>query len=74
MHNLFATSVPPFTYINEKVEEALQVLHNLWGREGDGPIITMDAGPNIHLLYRPEQAELALRFKQDYLIGNYDVL
>ncbi|ARG99377.1 diphosphomevalonate/mevalonate 3,5-bisphosphate decarboxylase family protein [Legionella micdadei] len=74
MHKLFATSVPSFTYFNEKVEEALKNVQGLWNREGDGPIVTMDAGPNIHLLYRPEQAELALRFKQDYLIGNYDVL
>ena len=26
--------------------------------EGDGPLITMDAGSNIHLLYRPDQQEL----------------
>ena len=34
----------------------------------------MDAGPNIHILYRPDQADQALRFKKDYLVGNYDVL
>lgn len=74
MHHLFATSNPPFSYITETATEALKSLQDLWNREGDGPIVTMDAGPNIHLLYRPDQAELALRFKQDYLIGNYDVL
>ena len=44
------------------------------GEKRDGPLVTMDAGPNIHLLYRPDQAELARQFKSDYLVGNYDVL
>ncbi|MFA5959557.1 MAG: diphosphomevalonate decarboxylase [Tatlockia sp.] len=74
MHQLFKTSLLPFQYMNERSDEALQSLEALWQREGDGPIITMDAGPNIHLLYRPDQTELALQFKQDYLVGNYDVL
>lgn len=74
MHNLFSSSIPPFSYITEKSNEALRCLQDLWQRKGDGPIVTMDAGPNIHLLYRPDQAELALQFKHDHLIGNYDVL
>ncbi len=74
MHQLFATSIPPFNYITATCSTALKSLQDLWQRKGDGPIVTMDAGPNIHLLYRPDQAELALQFKQDYLIGNYDVL
>ncbi len=39
-----------------------------------GVNFTMDAGPNIHLLYRPDQAMLAQQFKQDNLVGNYDVI
>lgn len=74
MHNLFSTSNPPFHYVTETTNEALRTLQNLWRDKGDGPIVTMDAGPNIHLLYRPDQADLALHFKQDFLIGNYDVL
>lgn len=74
MHNLFKTSAPPFNYINENAVEALKLLQELWQRVGDGPLVTMDAGPNIHLLYRPDQADLALEFRQDYLVGNYDVL
>ena len=50
------------------------MLQELWEQEGDGPIVTMDAGPNIHLLYRPEQQELALKFRQYKLLGNYDVI
>ncbi|KTD17484.1 diphosphomevalonate/mevalonate 3,5-bisphosphate decarboxylase family protein [Legionella jordanis] len=74
MHQLFQSCAEPFTYMTEATQEALQVLQNLWERTGDGPIITMDAGPNIHLLYKPEQTEMALQFKRDYLVGNYDVL
>ncbi|WP_028388918.1 diphosphomevalonate/mevalonate 3,5-bisphosphate decarboxylase family protein [Legionella fairfieldensis] len=74
MHNLFNSSVPPFHYMTEKSKEVLNTLKDLWHRAGDGPIVTMDAGPNIHLLYRMDQVEQALQFKQDYLVGNYDVL
>ncbi|MBA2711004.1 MAG: diphosphomevalonate decarboxylase [Tatlockia sp.] len=74
MHNLFSTSIPPFHYVTDATNQALRALQNLWRLKGDGPIVTMDAGPNIHLLYRPDQADLALHFKQDFLIGNYDVL
>lgn len=74
MHNLFSTSEKPFHYITQESREVLHSLQELWEQKGDGPLVTMDAGPNIHLLYRPDQTELALQFKQDYLVGNYDVL
>lgn len=74
MHHLFSSSAEPFTYINEQSEAVLQQLQDSWQHHGDGPLITMDAGPNIHLLYRLDQKEMALQFKQDYLVGNYDVL
>lgn len=74
LHELFATSVPSFSYITPECKMLLTTLQKLWERNDDGPIVTMDAGPNIHLLYRPDQAELALQFKNDYLIGNFDVL
>lgn len=74
MHHLFSTCAQPFSYISEKSRAALTTLQDFWQREGDGPIVTMDAGPNIHLLYRADQADLAHKFKVDYLVGNYDVL
>ena len=55
MQNLFHTSVPAFFYMNEMSFKSLTELHALWTKNGDGPLITMDAGSNIHLLYRPEQ-------------------
>jgi diphosphomevalonate decarboxylase len=74
MHALFATCDSPFSYITPRSQEVLQLLQELWERENDGPIVTMDAGPNIHLLYRPDQTLLAQTFKQHHLIGNYDVI
>ncbi|STX52511.1 mevalonate diphosphate decarboxylase [Legionella busanensis] len=74
MHQLFVTCDKPFSYITDNTQLVLNNLKNFWEQHGDGPIVTMDAGPNIHLLYRPEQTEMALQFKRDYLVGNYDVL
>lgn len=74
MHHLFATSEQPFSYITEESKALLRALQDFWLAKGDGPLVTMDAGPNIHLLYRKDQADLARAFKKDYCIGNYDVL
>lgn len=74
MHNLFTTAQPAFSYMTPQSEELLEQLKHYWESYGDGPLVTMDAGPNIHLLYRADQQEHALRFKRDHLIGNYDVL
>lgn len=74
MHQLFATSTPAFSYMSEATQSLLSELQNFWETEGDGPIVTLDAGPNIHLLYRPDQIELAHKFRIDKLLGNYDVI
>ena len=74
MHHLFENCSKPFTYMSTDTKIVLQKLQDLWLHDGDGPIVTMDAGPNIHLLYRPDQAEMAQQFKRDHLIGNHDVL
>ncbi len=74
MHRLFTTCAQPFSYMTDKTTTALNTLQDAWHRFGDGPIVTMDAGPNIHILYRADQAEMAIEFKQEYLTGNYDLL
>lgn len=74
MHQLFSSCDEPFTYMTEQTQEALAMIQSLWEEHKDGPIVTMDAGPNIHLLYRLDQADMAAHFKQDHLINNYDVL
>lgn len=55
MHVLFHTSIPSFMYMNESTMKSLLLLHKNWEEKGDGPLITMDAGSNIHLLFRPDQ-------------------
>lgn len=74
MHELFATSAEAFSYITSQSKELLNLLQDFWHHHGDGPLVTMDAGPNIHLLYRTDQLDLAEQFRNDHLIGNYDVL
>ncbi len=55
MHRLFHTSKPSFTYCTPKVKRALEFLQGWWYNHADGPLVTMDAGSNIHLLFRPDQ-------------------
>ncbi|MFI4919640.1 MAG: diphosphomevalonate/mevalonate 3,5-bisphosphate decarboxylase family protein [Legionellales bacterium] len=74
MHHLFSTCAQPFSYLSEGSLNVLNALQKFWDREGDGPIVTMDAGPNIHLLYRPDQVALMNQLKQEHLLGHYDVL
>lgn len=74
MHNLFMTSSESFTYINQVNKDILNKLQEFWRNEKDGPIITMDAGPNIHLLYRPDQLEIANTIQQRFFHGKFDVI
>lgn len=59
MHALFETSEPSFGYLNERSLRVLNRLRTVWRETGDGPWITMDAGPNVHLLLRQEQTSKA---------------
>lgn len=74
MHHLFSSCEQPFSYITEESVQILNQLSAWWDKHGDGPLVTMDAGPNIHLLYRLDQVELAEQFKTKHLVGTYDVL
>jgi diphosphomevalonate decarboxylase len=55
MHALFETSVPHFGYMQPGTIEALNHLRGIWTKTGDGPIVTMDAGANVHVLLRQDQ-------------------
>ena len=72
MHELFETCATPFSYMTDKTHQVLRSLQAEWKKLGDGPLVTMDAGPNIHLLYRPDQKEMANKFKENYLDCTYD--
>jgi diphosphomevalonate decarboxylase len=55
MHALFETSQPSFSYMTTGSFEVLRYLRDvIWAKEDDGPLVTMDAGPNVHLLYRDD--------------------
>jgi diphosphomevalonate decarboxylase len=57
MHQLFSTCAIPFQYITPKTESILKKLQAIWDNACEGPLVTMDAGPNIHLLYPECDAE-----------------
>lgn len=67
MHRMFETALEPFRYRTPGTDQALLILQDYWDEFGDGPLVTLDAGPNIHLLYRPDQhamiSELRSRFQ-----------
>ena len=73
MHEMFATCDTPFAYITERTQQVLDYFHDYWQQHNDGPLITMDAGPNVHLLYRADQNAMALEIKQK-LLNDYDVI
>lgn len=74
MHELFSSCSDSFSYITQESTDLLSKLSRLWEKESDGPIVTMDAGPNIHLLYRLDQINSAKQFQEEHLAGKYDVL
>ena len=78
MHRLFETADPPFSFREAPaVQEALHRLDRSFAQTGDGPLVTMDAGPSIHLLFRKDQEEMIKDLKKDFprfqvLPGIYD--
>lgn len=57
MHSLFHTSQPPFFYFAPETIAVLRWVEDLWEKTGHGPIATIDAGPNVHLLIPIEEAK-----------------
>lgn len=72
MHELFETSAEPFKYRNYDSQNVVDACKHIWNFKGDGPLVTMDAGPNVHLLFRPEQRDLAdkmlAHFRQKHVV------
>lgn len=58
MHDLFHTSQPSFYYMNEDSKAVLESVRQVWAAKDDGPLVTMDAGANVHLLFRKDQKPL----------------
>ena len=49
--------------------KALNQIRTTWEELSDGPLVTMDAGPNIHLLFREDQSEFIDKFINMALSG-----
>jgi diphosphomevalonate decarboxylase len=64
MHRLFETAVPSFGYMQPKTYAVLDEIRKFHKINGDGPICTVDAGPNIHLLWRKNQEEMRNELKK----------
>jgi diphosphomevalonate decarboxylase len=47
MHQLFETADPPFSYFAEGTDRVLEFLEN---EDADSFAVTMDAGPNVHVI------------------------
>ena len=69
MHAMFETSLPHFGYILPDTIRVLTEVRNFWKEHNDGPIATVDAGPNVHLLWRNDAESLRTKFneKTNYL-------
>lgn len=56
MHSLFHTAQPPFFYFAPETLSVLRWAEERWEKTGHGPITTIDAGPNVHLLVPAPEA------------------
>lgn len=65
MHALFETAQPSFGYFHPDSIRVLARARDHWLTQKDGPIVTMDAGANVHFLWREDQDKMAVKF------GNY---
>jgi diphosphomevalonate decarboxylase len=57
MHSLFHTSDTPFFYFSPHTVSVLRWSEAMWEKTGSGPIATIDAGPNVHLLVPTAEKE-----------------
>lgn len=80
MHTLFETSQPSFRYMSPKSHTVLDHVQKFWQENKDGPLVTMDAGPNVHLLWHRDQDSLKQKFrlqltsKKDNLVQEFQIL
>ena len=73
MHLLFETAKTPFSYLTNASIKLLDTLKEYFSKHRDGPLVTMDAGPNIHLLFRSDQGDL-MKEICDYYSENYEII
>ena len=64
MMDLFHTASPSFSYFTKDTIIVLNIVDRLWQENKDGPLVTMDAGPHVHLIWRKDQRHLMLQSKK----------
>lgn len=68
MHSLFHTADIPFFYLSPLSMAVLRWSEERWEKKGHGPIATVDAGPNVHLLV-PESEKAEFRAELEAIAG-----
>lgn len=66
LHQLYESANPSVVYRTEESHKVLNWLKEFWDKQGDGPLVTMDAGPHVHLLYRSDQKSTARKIKKHF--------
>lgn len=66
MHKLFETSTPAFSYMTEGSHQVLKDCEIFWKKWQDGPLVTMDAGANVHMLFRFDQKKKFEEYKAHF--------
>jgi diphosphomevalonate decarboxylase len=66
MHLLFHTARPAFMYMNAGSQKALTDILSFWQKASDGPLVTMDAGSNVHLLFREDQLDMINAYEKHF--------
>lgn len=66
MHRLFETSQPAFSYMTEASRTVLEDCQKFWNKWQDGPLVTMDAGANVHMLFRNDQKKIFEEYREHF--------
>ncbi|QDK37465.1 diphosphomevalonate decarboxylase [Bdellovibrio sp. NC01] len=66
MHRLFETSTPAFSYMTDGSKKVLEDCQKLWNKWQDGPLVTMDAGANVHMLFRNDQKKSFAEYREHF--------
>lgn len=66
MHRLFETSQPAFSYMTEASRAVLEDCQKFWNKWQDGPLVTMDAGANVHMLFRNDQKKIFEEYREHF--------
>ncbi len=59
MHHVMQTQVPPLIYWNDETKKIMEAVTS-WRKSGVAVYFTIDAGPNVHLIYEGKDEEAVL--------------